>query len=50
MKKRRIKTNKKNIFYLLVGKLVTYFLVYALILQGFMKLLVYIFDNCLYTI
>ena len=50
MKKRRIKQNKKNIFFVVVGRITTMLLLYAIILQVSIKILLYIVNNCITTI
>lgn len=46
----RIKNNKKNIFFVIVGKITTYLLLYAIILQVSIKILLYIVNNCITTL
>lgn len=50
MKKIRIKQNKKNIFFVILGRLATMLLLYAIILQISIKILLYIVNNCITTL
>lgn len=46
----KIKNNKKNIFFVIVGRLATMLLLYAIILQISIKILLYIVNNCITTL
>ena len=50
MKKIRIKQNKKNIFFVILGRLATYILIYGLLVNISLKILLYIVNNCITTL
>lgn len=50
MKKIRIKQNKKNMFFVIVGRVTTMLLLYAITLQISIKILLYIVNNCITTL
>ena len=50
MKKIRIKQNKKNMFFVVVGRITTMLLLYAIILQVGIQILKYIVFNCITTL
>lgn len=49
-KKIRIKQNKKNIFFVLVGRITTFLLIYISIIKIGLILLEYIVNNCITTL
>lgn len=50
MKKIRIKQNKKNIFFVIVGKITTMLLLYVGIIKIGLIILEYIVNNCITTL
>lgn len=46
----KMKNNKKNIFYMLLGRLATFILCYISVLWVSYKVLEFIIDNCITTI
>lgn len=46
----RIKNNKKNVFYIIIGKILTYFIIWGLLVNGSIRFLEYIIDNCITTL
>ena len=46
----RIKNTKKNIFYIIVGKLFTFLLIYGISILIFIKVLDFIVNNCITTL
>lgn len=46
----RIKNTKKNIFYIIVGKLFTFLLIYGISILAFIKVLEFIVNNCITTL
>ena len=46
----KIKNNKKNIFFVIIGRIATLLLLYAIALQVSIKILLYIFNNCITTL
>lgn len=50
IKKMKIKNNKRNIFYMIIGRVATFILLYAIMLQVSIKILLYIVDNCITTL
>lgn len=50
MKKLKIKNNKKNIFFVIVGRVTTILIVYGLILQVGVKILEFVVNNCITTL
>ena len=46
----KIKNNRKNIFYLILGKLFTYIILYVGIIKLGLLLLEYIVNNCITTL
>lgn len=50
MKNLKIKNNKKNMFFVIVGRITTMLLLYAIILQISIKILLYIVNNCITTL
>lgn len=50
MKKRRIKQNKKNIFFVIVGRITTFVVIYGLIILVGIKILEYVVNNCITTL
>ena len=50
MGKMRIKNNRKNIFFVIVGKITTYFIIWGLLVNINLKILLYIVNNCITTL
>ncbi len=50
MEKIRIKNNKKNIFFVIVGRIATYILLYGISINITLKILLYIINNCITTL
>jgi len=50
MKKIRIKNNRKNIIFLIIGKITTCILIYGLLVNISLKILLYIVNNCITTL
>lgn len=50
MKKIRIKQNKKNMFFVVVGRITTYFIIWGLLVNISIKILLYILENCITTL
>lgn len=50
MEKIRIKNNKKNVFYIIIGKILTYFIIWGLLVNSSIRFLEYIIDNCITTL
>ncbi len=48
--KMRIKNNRKNIFFVIVGRIVTYILLYGISILAFIKVLKFIVNNCITTL
>jgi len=46
----RIKQNKKNIIYLIIGRITTFLLIYGISILAFIKVLEYIVNNCITTL
>lgn len=46
----RIKNNKKNIFFVIVGRIATYIFLYCLSINISLKILLYIVNNCITTL
>ena len=46
----KIKNNKRNIFYMIIGKILTYFIIWGLLVNGSIRLLELIIDNCITTL
>lgn len=46
----KIKNNKKNIFFVIVGRITTYILIYGLLVNISLKILLYIVNNCITTL
>lgn len=46
----RIKNTKSNIFFLIIGRLATYFSLYVTIEILLYKIIIYILDNCITTL
>jgi len=46
----RIKQNKKNIIYLIIGRLTVYFIIWGLLVNISIKILLYIMNNCITTL
>ena len=46
----KIKNNKINKMYVVIGRLATYFFIYASMIQVTTKILLYIVNNCITTI
>lgn len=46
----RIKQNKKNIIYLIIGRLTSLLIVWGLLVNLNIKLLIYIIENCITTL
>ena len=46
----KIKNNRKNVFYIIVGKLFIYILIYVGIIKLGLLLLEYIVNNCITTL
>lgn len=50
MEKIRIKNNKKNVFYMIIGKILTYFIIWGLLVNCSIRILELIIDNCITTL
>lgn len=50
MEKIRIKNNRKNIFFVIIGRIATYILIYGLLVNITLKILLYIVNNCITTL
>lgn len=50
MGKIKIKQTKKNMFFVIVGRITTYLLLYFIIIQVSIKILLYILNNCITTL
>ena len=50
MKKLKIKNNKKNMFFVVVGRITTILLLYGIMLQVGVKILEFIVFNCITTL
>ena len=46
----RIKQDKKNIIYLIIGRLTVYFIIWGLLVNISIKILLYIMNNCITTL
>lgn len=46
----RIKQNKKNIIYLIIGRITTFLLIYGISILAFVKVLEFIVNNCITTL
>lgn len=50
MEKIRIKNNRKNKIYLIIGRISTYIFLYGLSINISLKILLYIVNNCITTL
>lgn len=50
MRKIKIKNTKRNILYLIIGRLTTYIFLYCAMVQLFIKCSLYIINNCITTL
>ncbi len=46
----RIKNTKKNILYLIIGRITTFLLIYGISILAFVKVLEFIVNNCITTL
>ena len=46
----KIKNNRKNIFFVIVGKIATFLLIYGISILAFIKVLEFIVNNCITTL
>lgn len=50
MEKMRIKNNRKNKIFLIIGRITTYIFLYCLSININLKILLYIVNNCITTL
>jgi len=50
MEKMRIKNNRKNKIYLIIGRITTYIFLYGISINISLKILLYIVNNCITTL
>ena len=50
MEKMRIKNNRKNKIYLIIGRIATYIFIWGLLVNISLKILLYIVNNCITTL
>lgn len=50
MEKMRIKNNRKNKIYLIIGRIATYIFLYGISINISLKILLYIVNNCITTL
>lgn len=50
MEKMRIKNNRKNKIYSIIGRITTYFIIWGLLVNISLKILLYIVNNCITTL
>ena len=50
MEKIRIKNNRKNIIFLIIGRITTYFIIWGILVNISIKLLEFIVNNCITTL
>ena len=46
----KIRNTKSNIFFIIIGRLATYFTIYVAIEIFLYKIIIYVLDNCITTI
>ena len=46
----KLKNNKKNIFFAIIGRIATYIFLYGLSINITLKILLYIVNNCITTL
>lgn len=50
MEKIRIKNNRKNIFFVIIGRIAIYIFLYGISINITLKILLYIVNNCITTL